>query len=153
VAAAALEGRAFFEHQQQRRREIQGRLTGKPVRHRPPQPPLVSPAAATQIIPSVPAAPLLRILLTSGANAGEAFHLHQGELIIGREEGSEIQLDDLRVSHNHAVLRVHGDKVTIEDLRSTNGTKVNGTPIERQTPLAPGDEIDVGGVQLMLETG
>ena len=88
--------------------------------------------------------------MTSGANAGQVFALHPGELIIGREEGSEIQLADLRVSHNHAVLRVHGTQVTIEDLRSTNGTKVNGVAIERQIPLVPGDELNLGGVQLVL---
>ena len=132
---------------------MQARLTGKPVRQRLPQPPLVSPAATTQIIASVPAAPLPRIVLTSGANAGQSFSLHQGELIIGREEGSEIQLGDHTVSHNHALLRVHDDHVTIEDLHSTNGTRVNGTPVERPAPLAPGDQIDVGGVRLVVEPG
>ena len=112
-----------------------------------------SPAATTQIIASVPAAPLPRIVLTSGANAGQSFSLHQGELIIGREEGSEIQLGDHTVSHNHALLRVHDDHVTIEDLHSTNGTRVNGTPVERPAPLAPGDQIDVGGVRLVVEPG
>jgi pSer/pThr/pTyr-binding forkhead associated (FHA) protein len=155
VAAAPLEGRAFFEHQQQRRQEIQARLTNKPGRRRLPQPEFVSPTATTQTIPipSVAVAPAPRILLTSGANAGQAFHLPQGELTIGREEGCEIQLDDPRVSHNHALLLVHGNNVMIKDLRSTNGTKVNGTTIERQTALAPGDEINVGGVELRLETG
>jgi pSer/pThr/pTyr-binding forkhead associated (FHA) protein len=153
VAAAPLEGRAFFEHQQQRRREIQARLTNKPGRRRLPQPEFVSPTATTQTIPSVAVAPSPRILLTSGANAGRAFHLPQGELIIGREEGCEIQLDDPRVSHNHALLLVRGNDVMIKDLGSTNGTKVNGTTIERQTALAPGDEINVGGVELLLETG
>ena len=153
MAAARLEGRAFFEHQQQRRREAQARLTGKPLQRRPPPLPVVSPSAAAPTNPFVRAAPLPRILVTSGSPAGRAFNLHPGELIIGREAGSEIRLDDPAVSHNHAVLRVDGDHVTIEDLRSTNGTRVNGVIIERQTPLAPGDQIDVGGVQLLLETG
>ena len=89
--------------------------------------------------------------MTSGADAGRAFDLHPGELSIGREEGSEILLQDPVVSHNHAVLRVHGERVTIEDLHSTNGTKVNGMAIGRQTPLAPGDQLDLGGVILVIE--
>jgi Inner membrane component of T3SS, cytoplasmic domain len=152
VATTRLEGRAFFEHQQQRRREAQARLTGRPLQSRLSPPPVVSPSAVTQTNPFVPAVPLPRILATSGALAGRAFDLHPGELIIGRGAGSEIRLDDPAVSHNHAVLRVDGYRVTIEDLRSTNGTRVNGAIIERQTPLAPGDQIDVGGVQLRLET-
>ena len=40
-----------------------------------------------------------------------------------------------QVSHNHAVLRVRGDHVTIEDLRSTNGTRVNG--VAHRSPDPP----------------
>ena len=89
--------------------------------------------------------------MTNSADAGRAFDLHPGELTIGREEGSAIQLQDSTVSNNHALLRVSGEDATIEDLRSTNGTKVNGVVIDRQTPLAPGDQINVGDVQLAVE--
>lgn len=89
--------------------------------------------------------------MTSGVNAGRAFDLRPGDQIIGREEGSEILLEDSAVSNNHAILRVHGHRVTVEDLRSTNGTKVNGVTVERQTSLAPGDQLDVGGVIVILE--
>lgn len=117
----------------------------------PPPAEAAAPAAVTQIIPPAPGSPPLRVRVTSGADAGRAFDLHPGELIIGREEGSEIRLQDNSVSHNHAVLRVRGEDATIEDLRSTNGTRVNSVVIDRQTPLAPGDRIDVGGVELTVE--
>ena len=117
----------------------------------PPEPEVVSPTAPTQIVPSVPTGPPLRIRVTNSADAGRAFDLHPGELTIGREEGSAIQLQDSTVSHNHALLRVSGENATIEDLRSTNGTKVNGVAIDRQTPLAPGDQIEVGDVKLAVE--
>ncbi len=74
-------------------------------------------------------------------------------LIIGRAEGSEILLGDPRVSHRHALVRRRGDQVIIEDLRSTNGTMVNGTGISFPTALAPGDVVTVGDVQLRLESG
>ena len=118
--------------------------------HRRPKPPRPD-AQATVSVPAGPKTATPRIRVTSGASAGQAFGLHPGEQIIGREEGSEIRLEDSTVSHNHAVLRVHGEQVTIEDLRSTNGTKVNGVIIERQTSLTPADQIDVGGVTLILE--
>ena len=107
--------------------------------------------AATQIIPPAPGRPPLRVRVTNSADVGQAFDLHSGELTIGREEGSEIQLQDTSVSHNHALLRVHGEDATIDDLRSTNGTKVNGVAIGQQTPLAPGDQIEVGLVRLLVE--
>jgi pSer/pThr/pTyr-binding forkhead associated (FHA) protein len=93
------------------------------------------------------------LLATRGAPAGRTFGLHPGELIIGRGKGSEILIEDPSVSNHHAVLRVAGDQLTIEDLGSTNGTRVNGVVLERETPLAPGDQIDLGGVQLLLEPG
>ena len=117
----------------------------------PHAPEIVSPAAATQPVPSIPIRPPLRVSVTNSADAGRSFDLHPGELTIGREEGSAIQLQDSTISHNHALLRVSGENATIEDLRSTNGTKVNGVAIDRQTPLAPGDQIDVGDVHLAVE--
>ena len=55
------------------------------------------------------------------------------------------------IPHNHAVLRVHGEQVSVEDLRSTNGTKVNGVTMQRQTILTLRDQLDVGGLILVLE--
>jgi pSer/pThr/pTyr-binding forkhead associated (FHA) protein len=151
VADPALEGRAFFERQQRRRQEAQSRLTGKPPPERLPATRGISPSlTAPMPRPDALAVPL-RIVVTSGPQAGKAFGLRPGELVIGRGEGSPIKLDDTRVSHIHAVLRLRGPDVTIEDLHSTNGTAVNGALIERPTPLAPGDRIDAGGVELLLE--
>jgi pSer/pThr/pTyr-binding forkhead associated (FHA) protein len=109
------------------------------------------PTAPIEIAPAVPVRPPLRVRVTNSVDEGRSFALESGELIIGREEGSAIQLQDSGVSHNHALLRVHGENMTIEDLRSTNGTKVNGAAIDGQTDLGPGDQIDVGGVQLVVE--
>jgi hypothetical protein len=101
--------------------------------------------------PSAPAQPTQWIVLTNTADAGESFDLHPGEMVIGREEGSEVQLEDQRVSHRHAILRVRDDDVTIEDMNSTNGTRVNGVDIGQETPIGPGDRIDVAGVELLVE--
>jgi pSer/pThr/pTyr-binding forkhead associated (FHA) protein len=94
--------------------------------------------------------PPLQLVVTGGADAGQVFALHPGELIIGREEGSNIQLMDRRVSHNHTLLRVRGEQVIVEDLRSTNGTKVNGVTISGPIHMLPGDQLDLGGVLLVL---
>jgi pSer/pThr/pTyr-binding forkhead associated (FHA) protein len=143
-------GRPLLD-QQRGRPEAPHGLAGQPPERRPPRSADVPLAATTLSIPSLPKTPALRILVTSGADAGRVFDLHPGELTIGREEGSEILLSDLRISHSHAVLRVDGKHVTIKDLRSTNGTKVNGVAIERQTSLASGDQLALGGVILVVE--
>jgi hypothetical protein len=122
-----------------------------PLAAAPTSPGGASPTAPTQIVPAIPKPPPLQVRVTNSVDEGRSFALEPGELTIGREKGSAIELQDAGVSHNHALLRVHGEDVTIEDLRSTNGTKVNGVPIDRQINLAPGDLIDLGGVELVIE--
>jgi Inner membrane component of T3SS, cytoplasmic domain/Family of unknown function (DUF6519) len=101
----------------------------------------------------VPAGPPLRMVVTNGPDEGRAFDLRPGGTRIGRDEGSDIQLEDPRISHEHAIVWLRGDEVTIADLGSTNGTRVNDVPVERETPITPGDRIELGGVRLELEQG
>ncbi|WP_202758975.1 FHA domain-containing protein [Delftia acidovorans] len=62
---------------------------------------------------------------------------------LGRRPYNDIVIDNLAVSGEHAVLSIVDGAVIIEDLRSTNGTYVNGQPILRQT-LNHGDLLDIG---------
>jgi diguanylate cyclase (GGDEF)-like protein len=73
------------------------------------------------------------------------------EVIIGRDENAGMILTDALVSRRHARVTMAEDQtVTIEDLRSTNGTSVNGQPVDR-TILRPGDHLEIGGVSLRLD--
>src|SRR5690348_16623831 len=69
---------------------------------------------------------------------------------IGRDAGAGIRLDNPAVSRSHARL-TQGDDGTwrIQDLKSRNGTTVNGDPVEERS-LAPGDRIGIGGSQLVF---
>ena len=71
-----------------------------------------------------------------------AFSLAAGELTIGRTPGNTIVIDNAGVSRRHAVIRVKGDQVVLEDLGSANGTFVRGQKIEEYT-LRDGDEIAI----------
>jgi hypothetical protein len=122
----------------------------RPAPAAPAPPRKTSPTVPTEAMPAVQMA-ALRVRVTTSVDEGRSFALDPGELIIGREEGSAIRLRGRGVSKNHALLRVQGEDVTIEDLRSTNGTKVNGVAIDHPTALVPGDVINVGGVQLVVE--
>src|SRR5262245_52050986 len=64
-----------------------------------------------------------------------------GELIIGRGERVQILIADSLVSREHARLRITTRDVTITDLGSQNGTRVNGEPIEDERALASGDAV------------
>ncbi len=71
-------------------------------------------------------------------------------LVIGRLPECAVVLSDPNVSRRHAEVRRVGDAVVVTDLGSTNGTKVNGTPV-REQQLASGDEITVGSTTVVLE--
>jgi len=69
---------------------------------------------------------------------------------IGRRPTNDVCIADRSVSGTHAQLTFDAGAVWIEDLRSTNGTYVNGDAIKRQR-LSAGDRILVGKVQLQVE--
>lgn len=65
-------------------------------------------------------------------------------LTIGRGSEANVQIDDRNVSRAHARISLLGDRVTIVDLDSMNGTWVNGARVD-MAMLDPGDRIHVGG--------
>jgi pSer/pThr/pTyr-binding forkhead associated (FHA) protein len=62
-----------------------------------------------------------------------------------------VRFDSPKVSRHHARVIVSGRSVSIEDLGSKNGTFVSGARTSGPTPLAPGDEIQIGPVRLKLK--
>jgi pSer/pThr/pTyr-binding forkhead associated (FHA) protein len=70
---------------------------------------------------------------------------------LGRDVNNAIVVDDEFVSSEHAVLTFRGRTWYVEDLESTNGTFVNGSPVESVAPLGYGDEIQLGQVRLRLD--
>ena len=81
---------------------------------------------------------------------GRRVTLGSRPLVIGRLPECDVVLPDSNVSRRHAELRRQGDGVFVTDLGSTNGTRVNGTPVREQL-LASGDEVSVGSTKLIFE--
>lgn len=73
-----------------------------------------------------------------------------GSLFVGRSQICDIYMDDEKMSKQHFVIYDNGDGFDIEDLQSTNGTKVNGTRIYTRTRLKPGDKIKAGEVLMTV---
>ncbi len=69
---------------------------------------------------------------------------------IGRLPESTVVVTDPNASRRHAEVRRTGDVIVVVDLGSTNGTRVNGTPVKEQV-LADGDEVTVGTTSLRFE--
>jgi len=62
----------------------------------------------------------------------QSMHLSDGEFVIGREPGCEVQIKSLGISRQHARLKVEGNSFWITDLKSTNGVIVNGQKINTE---------------------
>ena len=91
------------------------------------------------------------LFIKEGADVGTRFALKNGATIIGREKGVDIVLADRQCSRQHCrIISLHG-KFMIEDLKSTNGTRVNGVPVNTMLILNSGDQIALGETLLGFE--
>ncbi|HLJ04176.1 MAG TPA: FHA domain-containing protein [Solirubrobacteraceae bacterium] len=92
------------------------------------------------------------VIRAGGGRAGESFPLDSDRLTVGRRPDSDIFLDDITVSRDHAVLVRRGRDYYLDDCGSLNGTYVNRRRIESHK-LADGDELQVGKYKLAFLTG
>ncbi len=87
------------------------------------------------------------VIRAGGGRVGESFPINQERLSIGRRPDSEVFLDDITVSRDHALLIRRGDHWYLDDCGSLNGTYVNRSRIESQR-LEEGDELQIGKYKL-----
>jgi FHA domain len=102
-----------------------------------------------------PAAALGRLVVvaSSGQPAPGTIFALDAVTTLGRDLGSSVVLDDPYASAQHAVLTFRGSAWYVEDLQSTNGTYVDGSPVAGISRLGYGGEIQIGDVRLRLERG
>lgn len=96
-----------------------------------------------------PANPTLTIV--KGPQVGQTFELDQAEITLGRDPKNSVFLNDMTVSRRHAKMdltNVSAGLVTIEDLRSLNGTWVDGA-IVNGAPLHDGSSVQIGTFTLI----
>jgi pSer/pThr/pTyr-binding forkhead associated (FHA) protein len=93
-----------------------------------------------------PEGPTLVIRL-GGGRSGEQFSVDRDVMTIGRAPQSDVFLDDITVSRDHARLERTPNGVSLTDLGSLNGTYVNRQRIE-SVRLADGDELQIGKYRL-----
>ncbi len=73
-----------------------------------------------------------------------------GSYFIGRGENCRIRLPFPDVSERHALLMLHGTSATLQDLGSSNGTFVNGVPINDPVSLSPDAVVQIGSIMLRV---
>jgi FhaA, N-terminal domain/FHA domain len=93
----------------------------------------------------------LAATLTLEDGSGRSYDLTQGSHVIGRGQDSSFRLPDTGVSRRHLEISWDGHTATLTDLGSTNGTTVNGNPVQTWQ-LNDGDVIRVGHSSLVFRT-
>lgn len=90
------------------------------------------------------------IVVMSGPQVGERTTV-DGPVRLGRDPASDLPLRDASVSWSHARIWRDDGALFLEDQGSRHGTLLNGVRTEGRTPLAEGDDLEVGGTRLRVE--
>jgi hypothetical protein len=91
-----------------------------------------------------------RIVPLHGDRRGTPLPLQGAEILLGRDPSVDLRFDHAAVSRRHAVLRELGAGHTLQDLGSSNGTRINGSEVRDPLLLRNGDRIELGGEITLL---
>ncbi len=105
--------------------------------------------ANTMPSPKPKSQPPPRLVVLSEPAAGAEFTLSKPALRIGRDERLDIWINHKSISHEHAELQVNDGKVTVFDLQSANGMRINGVEVSRAV-LEAEDILELGQVRFRL---
>jgi hypothetical protein len=87
------------------------------------------------------------VIRSGGGREGEQFRMAKDRMTVGRAPSSDVFLDDITVSREHAVLERRDGSTWLRDLSSLNGTYVNRERVD-QGRLQDGDEVQIGKYRL-----
>jgi hypothetical protein len=87
------------------------------------------------------------VIRAGGGRVGESFAIDREHMTIGRRPDSDVFLDDVTVSRDHARIVRRGEHWFLDDCGSLNGTYINRSRIDSHR-LQEGDEVQVGKYKL-----
>jgi signal transduction histidine kinase len=89
--------------------------------------------------------PVFEVTVSKGPKQGTVLPLlPERPITIGRAPANDLSLADPAVSSYHARLELRASQIVLTDLKSKNGTFVNGSQLQGSTPLKPGDQVEMG---------
>ena len=97
----------------------------------------------------MPTGKRLSLAVINGPDAGSVYRIEKPRITVGRT-GADIALSDTEVSRNHAAVEIRDTTYVVEDLKSTNGTLIDGEKITGPTEMQNQSEFQIGGTTLML---
>lgn len=113
---------------------------------------LRSVAAAEAARAAIRRSPTASLEIVRGPFAGASFHIERPVCSMGRGEQSDVRLRDDSVSTAHATLLRKGDTWYVVDLRSVNGTFVDGYRVAGERELPTGATLRVGAVEMIFRS-
>ncbi len=93
----------------------------------------------------------VKLVIQQGRTRTREVRVRPPETVVGRARGCQVRIASAEVSRRHCVLRPGDDGVTVEDLGSSNGTFLNGKPVDGLQDVRPGDRLRVGPVTFLVE--
>ena len=91
------------------------------------------------------------VVITAGKMQGKSISIAVPEFMIGRDPECHLRPASPLISKKHCAFIVHGEKATIRDFGSTNGTMLNNEPITGDRPIANGDLVKVGPIEFRVD--
>jgi pSer/pThr/pTyr-binding forkhead associated (FHA) protein len=113
------------------------------------QSPLPDKDTGPLLTPQLPRGRRLSLAIIAGADAGTVYRVEKPHITIGRS-GADLNVNDSEASRQHAAIEVRDQIVILEDLKSTNGTIVDGVKLSAPAELQDKSEFQIGGTTLML---
>jgi pSer/pThr/pTyr-binding forkhead associated (FHA) protein len=94
------------------------------------------------------------ITVVTGPNEGDYYPLGKRVTIVGRDEAASVQILDDRISRKHLQVRwdANEQRYHLIDMKSSNGTFIQGRQVSDDVPLEDGDIIELGQSKIMFST-
>lgn len=93
----------------------------------------------------------IKLVVNKGRKPFRTLHLSASQTVFGRGRGCKVRIPCAEVSRRHALLTASDGIVTIEDLKSKNGTWLNEMPVSGRQPVRPGDRLRIGPFTFVVE--
>jgi pilus assembly protein CpaF len=96
---------------------------------------------------------MFTVIINEKGGAERREFYDKSEVSVGRVQGNDLMLPKGNVSKHHARVLFRDSRFIVTDLKSTNGTYVNGRKIAQATPVREGDKVYIGDFVIRLEPG
>jgi predicted component of type VI protein secretion system len=93
----------------------------------------------------------VKLVVEKGQTRTRVVRLNGLDTLVGRQRGCDMRIPSAEVSRRHCLLRIKDGYLTVEDLKSANGTFVNGESVQGRMVVRPGDQLEIGPITFVAE--